>query len=239
MLAVVQIAASGAVFGRARQGFTIINGGRAGVTVVGGAAGLRTQGVHIEGHVIIRNGAGVRLDADASSVVGNVIIANTGDALTIDGAQDQVLRNVAIGNGQGVSTRAERTTFQDNALVANAGPGFFVRPAVSYGEAPAIRNNDILGNLGNGIATGMSATAIGNNIIGNAVAILEGIADGDHCGLFADETEPVQATQNYWGDSLGPSHLDADHNCSPKNAVVIPFARSAYRFGEGPRSVMP
>ena len=261
MLAVVQIAASGAVFGRARQGFTIINGCRAGVTVVGGAAGLRTQGVHIEGHVIIRNGAGVRLDADASSVVGNVIIANTGDALTIDGAQDQVLRNVAIGNGQGISTRAERTTFQDNALVANAGPGFFVeaasanaylrnlvvgnsygffmRPAVSYGEAPAIRNNDILGNLGNGIATGMSATAIGNNIIGNAVAILEGIADGDHCGLFADETEPVQATQNYWGDSLGPSQLDADHNCSPKNAVVIPFARSAYRFGEGPRSVMP
>ena len=261
MLAVVQIAASGAVFGRARQGFTIINGGRAGVTVVGGAAGLRTQGVHIEGHVIIRNGAGVRLDADASSVVGNVIIANTGDALTIDGAQDQVLRNVAIGNGQGISTRAERTTFQDNALVANAGPGFFVeaasanaylrnlvvgnsygffmRPAVSYGEAPAIRNNDILGNLGNGIATGMSATAIGNNIVGNAVAILEGIADGDHCGLFADETEPVQATQNYWGDSLGPSQLDADHNCSPKNAVVIPFARSAYRFGEGPRSVMP
>src|SRR5256885_10641148 len=69
MLAVVQIAASGAVFGRARQGFTIINGGRAGVTVVGGAAGLRTQGVHIEGHVIIRNGAGVRLDADAGSVV--------------------------------------------------------------------------------------------------------------------------------------------------------------------------
>src|SRR5207253_3213299 len=199
MLAVVQIAASGAVFGRARQGFTIINGGRAGVTVVGGAAGLRTQGVHIEGHVIIRNGAGVRLDADASSVVGNVIIANTGDALTIDGAQDQVLRNVAIGNGQGISTRAERTTFQDNALVANAGPGFFVeaasanaylrnlvvgnsygffmRPAVSYGEAPAIRNNDILGNLGNGITTGMSATVIGNNITGNAVAILDGIAD--------------------------------------------------------------
>jgi hypothetical protein len=261
-LDVVQIVASGAVLGRARQGFTIINGGSAGVAVVGGAPGARTQGVRVEGNVITRNGgAGVRLDADASSVVGNVIVANMGDALTIDGAQDAVIRNVAIGNGQGVSTRAEHTTFQDNALVANAGPGFFVeaasansyirnlvvansygffmRPVVSLGEIPTIRYNDVLGNLGNGITTGMSVTATANNIVGNAVAILAGIAEGDQCGLFADETEPVTATLNYWGDARGPGAPDADHNCSPTNAVVVPFARGAYRFNEGPRALMP
>jgi Right handed beta helix region len=258
---VVRIGADGAIFGRRRQGFTIVNSSGTGIVIAGGADGTRTTNVRVEGHVITRNAAGLRIDADTSAVVGNVVIANDGAAVTVDGRGNQVMRTVAIANGQGVSTRADTTAFQDNVLLANTGPGFLVEvaSASSYtrnvvvgnrfgfymplvtdlGGVPAIRSSDILGNLGDAIATGMSTIASGNNIMGNGAAFADGIAYGDHCGVFVDEGWTLLATQNYWGDRLGPAAPAADHSCSADNATVVPFRTTEFRYSEGPRDLVP
>ena len=258
---VVRIAADGVIFGRRRQGFTIINGGGAGIALVGGTDGTRTTDVHVEGHVVTRNGAGLRIDADSSSIVGNVVIANDGAAIALDGRGNQVTRTVAIANGQGISTRADQTAFHDNAVLANTGPGFLVEAAsanaytrnvvvgnrfgfymplvTDLGGVPAIRSSDIVGNLGDGIATGMTTIAMGNNIVGNGAAFADGIGAADHCGIFVDEGWTLLATQNYWGDRLGPGAPAADHSCSQANATVVPFRASEYRYNEGPRDLVP
>jgi len=258
---VVRITAGGAIFGRRRQGFTIVNGGGAGVAVVAGADGTRTTDVHVEGHVVTRNGAGLRIDADTSSILGNMVIANDGDAVTVDGSGNQIVRTVAIANRQGVSTRADQTAFRDNAVLANTGPGFLVEAAsasaytrnvvvgnrfgfymplaTDFGGVPAIRSSDILGNLGDAIATGMTTIATGNNIVGNGAAFADGIASGDHCGVFVDEGWTLLATQNYWGDRLGPTATNADHSCSAANATVVPFRPTEFRYSEGPRDLVP
>ena len=258
---VIRISAGGVIFGRRRQGFTIVNSSGAGITVVDGGDGTRTTRVHVEGHVVTRNAAGLRIDADTSAFVGNVIVANDGAAVTVDGRGNQITRTVAIANGQGVSTRADTTVFQDNVMLANAGPGFFVEvaSASSYTRnvvvgnrfgfymplvtdlrgVPAIRSNDILGNLGDAIATGMTTIASGNNIMGNGAAFADGVASGDHCGVFVDEGWTLMATQNYWGDRLGPNAPAADHSCSAENATVVPFRTSEFRYSEGPRDLVP
>ena len=258
---VVRIAASGAVLGRYHRGFTIVNGGGAGVAVTGASDGSRTRAVRVEGNVLTRNGAGIRVDADASSIVGNVVIGNAGDALTVDGHDLHVVRTVAIANGQGVSTRADQTIFRGNAVLANDGPGFLVEAAteniygrnvvvgnrygfymrlgVDLGGVATIRGSDIVGNLGDGIATGMNAVAIGNNIVGNGAAWVDGAPNPMRCGVFVDEGWTLRATQNYWGDRGGPAAPEADQNCSEAGAVVLPFHAREYRYGEGPRDLMP
>ena len=258
---VIRISADGVTFGRRRQGFTIVNSRGAGIAVVSGADGTRTTNVHVEGHVITRNAAGLRIDADTSAIIGNVVVANDGDAVTVDGRGNQIMRTVAIANGQGISTRANTTAFQDNVVLANAGPGFFVEvaSASSYtrnvvvgnrfgfymplvtdlGGVPAIRSSDILGNLGDAIATGMTTIASGNNIMGNGAAYVDGVASGDHCGVFVDDGWTLMATQNYWGDRLGPNASAADHSCSAVNATVVPFRTSEFRYSEGPRDLVP
>jgi hypothetical protein len=154
----VRIAASGAVFGRARQGFTLMNAAGAGLVVAGDA---KIQGVRVEGNLVVRNGA--------------------------------------IANGQGISTRAERTTFQNNAVAGSDGPGFFVA------SVPVISANDILGNLGPAITTGMTTTATGNNIVGNSRAWVEGVAFGGACGVFVDEGETLLANPYRYNE--GPRDL--------------------------------
>jgi hypothetical protein len=186
---VIQVTASGAVFGRRNRGFLIspspigatgvpngieIASGVEAVTVAGNAVvGARGRGIRVEGtgHFIIgntvRNAAiGLSVTGDQSVIEGNIAQANASVGGELGGSDHLVQGNVFIGNGIGFQV---------------------------VGNRQLVRRNSFLGNLHDGLRVfSPDALITQNNIYGNV------------CGLRNVSGTVTDATNNFWGDSLGP-----------------------------------
>jgi parallel beta-helix repeat protein len=208
-ITVVDIQATGAIFGTKLKGFTLT-----------GAGGSALQG------------AGLVIDANVNSVIvgGNRAVANAtyGFYVNDNTASDQFIGNVAVANqGDGFAMSGVSHVFNGNAATANAGAGF----NILSGSSLLFTHNVVVGNvqgLSDMSIDATSGTLTGNSFVGNRdVGILMSSslfsitknnifgnvgAGGDNCGL-ENTTSPIAAPQNFFGAATGPGPAPANDVC--------------------------
>jgi hypothetical protein len=224
---VVRIIASGARFGKAKKGFTLVNSTNAGVTVDGGAAN-----VVVEGNLAVRTGTGFRVGASGSGnlALGNVASANT-DGFALGGSGGAVGRsNLAVANaGNGFGISGDGVRCEDDVAIGNAGFGFHAGP---YSDATLVNDiaidnlQAVFGGSGDSLAvTGLTAlanleggvhnqgtttmTVAASNIFGNGTKALGGRVN---CGTL-NENNPLTASNVFWGIFEGPGSDPGDEPC--------------------------
>jgi hypothetical protein len=244
--AAVELAADGIRFGERDHGFTLAGGQSYGlltgrvtnVTVAGNLARNQLFGFAL-------NSGGV-VEAHHNSAIGNTAAGFL--AQTYDGNQYVVLSsNVAIGNGTGISVgsvAAHRITSNvisgnDSGLIIGWGPSRITQNQVTANRlgamlngysldlpierGPQLTRNNFVGNRANGIdvypgPAGISPRLRENNIFGNG-----------NCGTTNQTGASgvtVDARNNFWGASTGPSFTDpADSACpGAQPTLTTPFA---------------
>jgi parallel beta-helix repeat protein len=211
-ISVVQLAASGVIFGTPQHGFTLTGGARNACFFGGVAVAEGTSGVRVEGNQAIANGC-----------FGFLVRGGSGHVLRGNRAQANV--------GDGFLSMGDRVTVQDNAAVANGGHGFVV-----FGHTHTLLGNAALGNLLAGIAVtgGTDHTITGNNLYGNNTPNVTGMSN---CGLANFVAGgPLKATHNFWGAASGPGPDPADAVCDfGGHTTVVPFAPREFSRGMGVR----
>jgi hypothetical protein len=208
-IAVVDVQATGAIFGTRLKGFTLT-----------GAGGSTVQG------------AGLVIDANVNNVIvgGNRAVANAAYGFYVNDNTtfDQFIGNVAVANqGDGFAMSGVNHVFNGNAATANAGSGFNVLSGsnlmfthnVTAGNIDGLSDmsidatsgtltyNSFVGNRDVGILMSSPFFAITkNNIYGNVGP------GGDNCGL-ENTTGSISAPGNFFGAATGPGPDPADDVC--------------------------
>jgi len=208
-IAVVDIQATGAIFGTKLKGFTLT-----------GAGGSTVQG------------AGLVIDANVNQVIvgGNRAVANAtyGFYVNDNTTADQFIGNVAVANqGDGFAMSGVNHVFNGNTAAANTGNGF----NVLSGQNLMFTHNVTAGNvagLSDMSIDATSGTLTGNSFIGNRnVGILMSspyfsitknnifgnVGPGnDNCGL-ENTSGSIAAPQNFFGAATGPGPAPANAVC--------------------------
>ena len=218
-IAVVDIQATGAIFGTKLKGFTLT-----------GAGGSTVQG------------AGLVIDANVNNVIvgGNRSVANAAYGFYVNDNTtfDQFVGNVAVANqGDGFAMSGVSHVFSGNTATANAGNGF----NILSGSSLLFTHNVVVGN-NQGISDmsidATSGTLNGNSFIGNRdVGILMSSAlfsitknnifgnvgsSGDDCGIETT-TSSIAAPGNFFGAATGPGAAPANGVCGG-TVTAAPFA---------------
>jgi len=222
---VVRTQISGVVFGKARRGFTLTNGGAEGVLVHGSTsavtvAGNLARGVldgfvgFGSGHRFIGNvasgngGTGFVVDGSGHLASGNLATSNSVDGFFVDSPAGNVITgNMTSANGRnGFSLVGDGNQLTGNIASANGSFGL----EVLWGQH-VLSGNAIHGNQSVGILLGDGTSRISaisqNNIFGNDPV--------SNCGLWnLSWPSTISATKNFWGAASGPGAAPADNVCN-------------------------
>jgi hypothetical protein len=218
---VVDIEASGAVFGKKNRGFTLTKGS-IGLLIAGG-----TSGVTVRDNLAVANTEGFSLPAGSSSgheLRDNIATANSICGFSLAGSDYVVKDNLAGANGgDGFDIHGSGQKLNGNVANANGGEGF----ALS-GSGHELIHNAAVGNKLSGVTLFASGTVIRrNNIYGNAVL--------DNCGLVNTSGDLIDATNNFWGAASGPGPDPADRVCNRIGSITLftPFATKEFKVKAG------
>jgi hypothetical protein len=200
---IVAIAASGVVFGRRNQGFTVRNQGPNQLPAAV-ETGLDTAGVSIAGNVIEDGtGMGLRFQGSGHSASDNRFHGNVSNVL-VEATNVRLARNVSSGADFGLELRGAGAVVTDDVVVAN-GIGVIVEAASTL-ERVAVVGNTSIGVL---VQVAGGATLRGGRIVGNG----ENGDPVDNCGVFIVAL-PFEATGVWWGAPDGPGANPADVICT-------------------------
>jgi hypothetical protein len=241
----IRITASGVRVGRPKKGFTFFDSSTAGVSIEDPAANVIVEGNlaidtlsgfltagsgggHLlQGNVAVANALGVGLaSAGGGTARSNLAVVNTTDGFQAGGTGSQRFEgNVALGNFFGLSAQLyDEATFVGNVAVGNrqgvfAGNG----DTLTVSGLAAIAN--VEGGVHNQGTTTMSVAA--SNLIGNGAKALGGSLN---CGTL-NESDPLAATNVFWGAASGPGDDPADDVCDLLSGVttVAPFATKPFK----------
>ena len=197
----VAISASGVVFGRANQGFTLTgSNGPAprGALEVSGATGVSIAGVTAEGNA----GVGFFVEGDGHTLSDNRAQQNYLGFL-VRGSGSSLARNLASSNQHGLQIEGQGVALKDDVFAANR----YVGLAVLNGPADAVFDRiQILGNGGVGLVTSVPIVLRGGSIVGN-------FAGGTNCGVSLPSGGALDAEGVFWGSAAGPGDDPADLVC--------------------------
>jgi hypothetical protein len=248
---VVYMDVSGSQFGERNQGFTVYGANSFGVSnnnmSSGKIAGNIAQGLPVGFYIVAIGG---EVEISHNSAIGyraaGIIGATAADTL----GATFIHHNTVIGDGS--STGIQVSAIGPHRVIANrvsqnqigidigVGPSRIAQNVVSdshfgiaYGGqcvscspapagTPLIVRNSLVGNRFTALWVSHLAeyplTLRQNNLFGNG--------DGGGCAISTSTTQIIDARQNFWGASTGPSFTDpADSVCSTHDVVrTTPFA---------------
>jgi len=222
-VSVVWIQASGVVFGLAKKGFTLTNGGREGVLVEWGTSAVTVAGnlargvqngfiVLGSGHRFIGNvasgngGTGFAMGGSGHLASGNLATSNSVDGFVVNDGVHVITGNMTSANGRNGFFLSGENQLTGNIASANGSFGL----EVLWGQH-VLSGNAIHGNQSVGILLGDGTSRISaisqNNIFGNDPV--------SNCGLWnLSWPSTISATKNFWGAASGPGAAPADNVCN-------------------------
>lgn len=155
-------------------------------------------------NTILRNNEGLDLDNAAPvNVQNNTIRDSKFDGLRIDTSQAALANNTITDNGgEGVSLDVSHVTLTDNTITNNTDDGI----DLLFADQATLTDNEIVknGDAGVRIVDPGDVTLADNNIHDNDDR--EGFFDDDDDGgIHVDGGQPVDARDNWWGATSGPS----------------------------------
>ncbi len=217
----VDIAASGATFGKAKKGFTITRSQGAAVFIDPQATGVTIAGIRA-----VRNGSGILTKAPGLILRDNVAEANDGNGFSIAGSASTLTACRATGNGEnGFLILGQGVVVKSSVASANAADGFSLGGGGATltnsvatgnnvglrigGAAPGILGtNSFLGNAQAGIVvTTPNVTITKTNVFGN------GSTGATNCGILTAGAGSVNADGVCFGAPTGPGDDPADQIC--------------------------
>jgi parallel beta-helix repeat protein len=228
-ISVVQIEASGTVFGKKNKGFTLTRSEYLGLVVADGVVGVRVEGNLAEVHQ-----AGFFIQGSGHVFTGNVATGSAGVGFLLHGSGSTLSNNSATANfDSGFFIRGTGHVLTGNLSSGNHYPGFFLQ-----GSGHLLTGNSAIGNQFAGIVVDSSATTITkNNIFGNNFLTYQGALN---CGLRNRSGTSLSLAKNFWGAATGPGTLatpqpdPADNVCDdpsyPGSSTTVPsFAIKAFK----------
>jgi hypothetical protein len=217
---VVELDASGAVFGGVGKGFTVEtpSSAEAGILSVD-----PTSDTSIIGNVVavFGGGGGIGVTGDRNQILGNrAVIEGYAVGFIAAGNANILSGNVSSGGEDGFGFYLLGS---NHVLTGNIANGGAVGIAID-GTGMLVNKSSFMGNSMNGIlainppATTTSATFTECNIVGNA-------ADPafSNCGLDASGLA-VTVKNSWWGAATGPGSDPADDACNQAAGSTTPFA---------------
>jgi len=220
---VVRTQISGVVFGKARRGFTLTNGGAEGVLVHGSTSAVTVAGnlargvqngfiVLGSGHRFIGNvasgngGTGFAMGGSGHLASGNLATSNSVDGFVVNDGVHVITGNMTSANGRNGFFLSGENQLTGNIASANGSFGL----EVLWGQH-VLSGNAIHGNQSVGILLGDGTSRISaisqNNIFGNDPV--------SNCGLWnLSWPSTISATKNFWGAASGPGAAPADDVCN-------------------------
>ena len=157
-VAVVEIAASGVVFGKNKKGFTLTHSGAG----VGLSIGLGTSGVRVEGNLATANKyVGFFISGNGHQIVGNTANANDRDGFVLlAGNGHQLSGNTANANGtNGFNIVGSGHVLSGNSAVSNHASGFH-----SEGSELQLNGNLAIANDESGFFIGVGRHHLNGNV---------------------------------------------------------------------------
>jgi parallel beta-helix repeat protein len=234
---VIQIEASGVVFGKYLKGFTITRGEYGLVTLE------ETTRVKLTNNIAIGNiFEGFILFGSEHQVSKNIASGNGRNGFEIRGRKQKLANNVARGNretGILIDGGSGRHQLNGNVVSANRTYGIRLESGdenvlngnvvhanrlfgilIGLGYDHLITNNSIIGNGEYGLYVYGRATITKNNIFGNGE------------GLWNTSGTAITATNNFWGAADGPGDNPADgfYTDAQSTTLFEPFATKEYRI---------
>lgn len=207
---VVEIAESGAVFGRRGRGFTVTG---AAPTVGDGAleTAPATQGVTIAGNVMAENGGmGVLLMGSAHLLADNRASANAYSSFRIDAPGTALERNQGDDDAAFEATVADVSFEDDVAIGGVVGFNLIVGPGAT---TRCIRCN-VFGAALSGFRTTGTLALTGGQVVGNGT-------QGSNCGVVLYGADAaLEAEGVYWGAPAGPGPDPADIVCTENGGTT-------------------
>lgn len=246
----VSISATGAVFGAKKKGFTV-TGGNNGVVITSDGKNVLVTAIVSVGN----DNDGFQDNGLQTMFLGNTASENSNDGIISFGVLPSIQNNLARANGGiGIEIQSTGAVVNANVAISNNSDGFRVR---GENDSSKLTKNISNGNLADGfrirnatniVVSGNSATgnrnfgvnitnlssAIvvnNNNIFGNAAA-----AGSLNCGLVNNTPAAVDATDNFWGASVGPNAVEpSDNVCDIDTGVTTatPFATKEFKVKPG------
>jgi hypothetical protein len=243
----IEIVADGVTFGAKGAGFTISGGAYNGLFVSG------AKNVRVVGNIatqLPQFGFAVS-SPGVVEIRGNTAVANQNSGIVAfegpAGAYVSIIDNNVISNTYGIFTHGAQSPHQ---VVGNQVIGNQIGLEIPYGPVRVAQNNINGNNMGVELI-GTSAPISGppvfvrNNILGNqtyAIDIQEGPAGSSpklrennffgngFCGTNNRSLVTVDARNNFWGASTGPSAVDpADEPCASATPTqTAPFSKREF-----------
>ena len=223
---VVCTTASNTVFGWPSRGFTIMGATSFGLHI------HDVERVQVMGNIALNNSRGFGVEGVGKHTLkGNLALDNAESGFWVFSRGTAVVGNVAASNGlNGFRVFGNNHRLSGNLAVSNQ-IGFEIA-----GGDHVMTGNSAIGNRFDGVRiTGHDVTVQRNNIYGNhSVPDANAPESGNvNCGLTNSSDERIDATNNFWGSSMGPGADPADNTCQTGGSgqiVAAPFAKKEFRI---------
>jgi hypothetical protein len=207
---VVEIAASGVVFGLRGRGFTVTGAAPA----VGDGAletAPATQGVTIAGNVIAENGGmGVLLLGSLHRLADNRASASAYASFRIDAPGTAMERNQG-GDDASFEVTVADVSFEDDVAIGGI-VGFNL--IVDAAETTRCVRCSVFGAVISGFRTTGTLVLTGGHVVGNGT-------NGSNCGVVLYGADAaLDAEGAYWGAAAGPGPDPADVVCAENGGAI-------------------
>ena len=215
-----------------------------GITIATGASNVNLQGLTIQGF-----DKGIGFDTDASCLhLQNVTVQTCRTGLAICGSNMLVIdlgNAILTANETGILLAGSSNVIRNGSVTMSTGDGIRIDECGGIPHNNLIENTGIISNGRNGIRVGdgsgnrvVAATITGNNtsqqayggvaVFGGCTSVNQSVISGNQCyGVYADDSlsqSPVDAKDNDWGDSSGPSGAGYGlGNSISENVLFIPW----------------